>query len=311
MKIVFTDLRAIAHIWANQTQIEARNAGRNFYFSGPTIYSYGSHFPIATILEKDGEKFCIMTNRTYSNTTSKHIQIVRHANNLPTIFCENVPIGYKINSVFSDKIDSYFHSENIKAWESKLKFQFGKLANARKKEIYILEIQRIAKQLEKYLTFFDLKAPKHLKLLLSSTDSAEFTNYLESEKNRIAKDKAKALKIQKLSHFESLTKWRSFEFSRLSSRFENVDYLRYNAAKNRIETSQHIEIPLQIGLNFWDKIQSIILSGGCVSGGCGDKLGKFMDAYEIKEITAKHIVIGCHCILISEIKNLLKNLPVC
>ena len=311
MKVVFTGLRAIAHIWANQTQTEAKNAGRNFYFNGPTIFSYGSHFPIATILEKDGENFCIMTNRSYSNTTSKHIQIVRHANNLPVIFCENVPSGYDIKGIFTEKIDSHFHSENIKAWESKLKYQFSKLASARKKEIYILEIQSVAAQIEKYLTFFNLKAPKHLKSLILSTDSAEFTNYLESEKTRIAKGKAKALRAQKLAHAESLAKWRIFGFSRLSSRFENVDYLRYNAAKNRIETSQHVEIPLQIGLNFWDKIQSIISSGGCVAGGCGDKLGKFMDAYEIKEITAKHIVIGCHCILISEIKNLLKNLPVC
>ena len=311
MKIVFTDLRAIAHLWANQLQTEAKNAGRNFYFSGPTIYSYGSHFPIATILEKDGEKFCIMTTRSYSNTTSKHIQIVRHANNLPIIFCESVPSGYDIKSVFSEKIDSYFHSQNIKAWESKLKYQFSKLASARKKEIYILEIQRIAAQIEKYLSFFNLKAPKHLKALLSSTDTKEFTVYLEAEKTRIARDKAKALKAQKLLHLDSLAKWRTFEFSRLSSRFENVDYLRYNAVKNRIETSQQIEIPSQIGLNFWDKIQSIISSGGCVNGGCSDKLGKFMDAYEIKEINAKYIVIGCHTIMISEIKNLLKNLPQC
>ena len=40
--------REIPHLWAHQTQDEARNGTGSFYFRGATIYSYGSHFPIAT-----------------------------------------------------------------------------------------------------------------------------------------------------------------------------------------------------------------------------------------------------------------------
>ena len=40
--------REIPHLWAHQTQDEARNGTASFYFRGATIYSYGSHFPIAT-----------------------------------------------------------------------------------------------------------------------------------------------------------------------------------------------------------------------------------------------------------------------
>ncbi len=40
--------REIPHLWAHKTQDEGRNGTGSFYFTGATIYSYGSHFPIAT-----------------------------------------------------------------------------------------------------------------------------------------------------------------------------------------------------------------------------------------------------------------------
>jgi DNA-directed RNA polymerase subunit RPC12/RpoP len=68
--------RQVAHLWASGGQDSARNAGSgNFYFSGDTIYSYGSHFPIARLVPGA----VLMTTRSYSNTTAKHIGFVRQA----------------------------------------------------------------------------------------------------------------------------------------------------------------------------------------------------------------------------------------
>lgn len=70
----------IAHLWAHKTQDDARNQGGNFYFSGDTIYSYGSHFPIARHVTNDkGVAGILFTNQTWSNTTAKHIHNVRGA----------------------------------------------------------------------------------------------------------------------------------------------------------------------------------------------------------------------------------------
>ena len=41
------DTGEVSHLWANRAQDEARNRQGNLYFTGDTIYSYGSHFPIA------------------------------------------------------------------------------------------------------------------------------------------------------------------------------------------------------------------------------------------------------------------------
>jgi hypothetical protein len=69
----------VAHLWAHGAQDGARDSSRNFYFTGPTLYSYGSHFVMGHILK--GEQYgplngCILWNdESRSNTTSKHQSI--------------------------------------------------------------------------------------------------------------------------------------------------------------------------------------------------------------------------------------------
>lgn len=73
----------VAHYWAHGVQDSARDAADTFYFNGPTLYSYGSHFAIAHILK--GNEYgelngrVIWNDATYSNTTSKMQWIVLRA----------------------------------------------------------------------------------------------------------------------------------------------------------------------------------------------------------------------------------------
>jgi hypothetical protein len=53
------DTGEIPHLWAHQTQDEARNRQGNLYFTGDTIYSYGSHFPIARRVTNDAGELAI------------------------------------------------------------------------------------------------------------------------------------------------------------------------------------------------------------------------------------------------------------
>jgi hypothetical protein len=74
------DTPEIAHLWAHKTQGDARNQQGNFYFDGDTIYSYGSHFPIARhVTGANGAQAVLMTTRGYSSTTSGHISLVRRS----------------------------------------------------------------------------------------------------------------------------------------------------------------------------------------------------------------------------------------
>ncbi len=68
MKKVFPPAM-VAHLWANRSQDQARNAGESFYFTGPTIYSYRDSYPIAHHL-KNGP--IVWRDDCYSNTTARH-----------------------------------------------------------------------------------------------------------------------------------------------------------------------------------------------------------------------------------------------
>jgi hypothetical protein len=68
----------LVSVWLRQSQDygQYRSDG-SFYFQGDTIYSYGTHFPIAKLATApNGEQVIFVTTRTYSNTTAKHISAV-------------------------------------------------------------------------------------------------------------------------------------------------------------------------------------------------------------------------------------------
>jgi hypothetical protein len=66
----------VAHVWAQQNQPYGRNAKATVYFDGPTIYSYGNHFPMASFAKPD---VVLVTTDRASVTTSSHISAVRGA----------------------------------------------------------------------------------------------------------------------------------------------------------------------------------------------------------------------------------------
>ena len=76
--------RQIAHIWAQQTK--PKGGSGNFYFVGDTIYSYGSHFPIARFVSPD---VVLCTSRDYSQSTSNHKSWARQAVHHKTIHVVN------------------------------------------------------------------------------------------------------------------------------------------------------------------------------------------------------------------------------
>jgi hypothetical protein len=120
MKKVFSDISEVAHKWANQLQEDARNSG-NFFFEGDTIYSYGRHFPIAKHIENaQGEKAILFTERTYSVTTSKHVQVVRSAvNHKNIIYCYNPHAT---------------HADNFKAWQNECESVASNLPKAKNRK---------------------------------------------------------------------------------------------------------------------------------------------------------------------------------
>lgn len=71
MRTVFSTHFQVAHVWAQQQQ-EFGISG-SLYFEGNTIYSYGHHFPISTIVKNiEGESAYVFNSNHYSSSTAKH-----------------------------------------------------------------------------------------------------------------------------------------------------------------------------------------------------------------------------------------------
>ena len=263
-----------AHLFALQTQSEARTPNGSLYFNGKSIYSYGSHFCIAKFID---EKTLLFTERSYSNTTAKHISCVSYAtSHIDKIYCSN-PNGS--------------HDTNFNYWLNEADLLADKLKRANKPEIYINQLQQIEKKALKYANYFNIEMPETLQSVLKVTTKAEILAYLESKSELIAKEKEAKEKEAKKEHAKQLKKWRKFETLKLYSRFEGIDYIRKNT--DCFETSQGIKIPIEIGKRFYNNLAA-------------SKIGdKFLD-YTINEITKTYIGIGCHKITFKEINNVIR-----
>ena len=153
----------VPHLWAHQTQDEARNPGGNLFFKGDTIYSYGEHFPIARLVTSKvtGARGVLVNEARYSVTTSKHQSMVRRA--VPNSFEE-----FSVPDVFAgipkkawDRREG--HKGNLAYYKQEAEQRNAQALRA----VHSDSIEWKAKDAQTYVTeatryaqFFGLKTPK-------------------------------------------------------------------------------------------------------------------------------------------------------
>jgi len=143
----------LARVWLKQSQDTGRSPGERMYFSGDTIYSYGSHFPIARLFDSpNGEPVILFTTRSYSNTTSKHVRVVQravHSSSRRVVYCEN-PLA--TNSLLQ-------HESCLASFKYELEKFAVKHAKARKPGLYAGDIKNEARLAREYCEVMCLPVP--------------------------------------------------------------------------------------------------------------------------------------------------------
>jgi hypothetical protein len=297
MKQVFNSSE-VAHIWAGQTQPAGRNSFGNFYFNNGTIYSYGSHFPIATIAGND----VLFTMRTYSNTTAKHIsRAARAVSHKNLIYCYDVPVNLKYAS--SE------HENNLNRWKKEIKSLFAELGNKRNKPAgRIYAINSHIKKLNAYCKYFKLPIKdKELKGFLKIAAQPDFLDIARQATEKEAAAKANKMKIAVKAFDLFVDMWRKYDQDGIDNMpektkalvrfYENNQQftrLRFNADQNRLETSKGVQIPAEIAK------RAFIQLNGCMEGSCKDINVPVMD-YTITETGKDYIKAGCHTIPKSDV----------
>ena len=121
IKKVFTNRDQVLHLWANQSQNDARC--NNVFFEGDTCYSYGPHYKLGRIVDHNGVKVALVNDEGYSVTTSKHISsAARAASHLVVIYshCLDIEDGLQrylnelINRLISPFLELKFYNDENK-----------------------------------------------------------------------------------------------------------------------------------------------------------------------------------------------------
>lgn len=292
MKTVFTNSQ-IAHVWANQTQNEGKTANRTIFFDESGIYSYGYHFCIAKHMENEKGKFILFTNRGYSNTTAKHINLVSYASKHIN----------RVRCYFPDKSIT----DNLQSWLDEAKNTAKFLIRAKKPVKYIQQLQGLYNEASNYVEYMgfgsykiDKKQNKaifrELEQICKIEKGEQIEQIIEKERELQRKRELKLQRQKAKEHKEELQKFRNGDNFSIYKINHSFDYLRLNEDKTRIETTQNVQILVKFIPSFVKALKS----------GNIDNLQ--IQNYTIREYNNKFLQIGCHKIEIKEANQILKAL---
>ena len=283
MKTVFSNSELV-HVFANQLQTEGKTSNKSMFFSNNTIYSYGYHFAIAKHIENENGKFVLFTTRSYSNTTAKHIQLVRVATqHLLKVYCYNPDFSIK---------------ENFEQWIREGKNVSLKLATAKKPVKYLQLLQGILNEANIYAKYINTTVPEELVNICNINTKEELKELIEKETAKQREKEERKQKEEEREHKKELRKFRAGENFAIYKIKHNFAYLRYNKENNRIQTTQNVYIPFEVAKKFYN-----IIKGGINNI---DNL-QILD-YRVIELNKNFIQIGCHKIEFKEINRIASEL---
>lgn len=283
----------VSHLWAHQSQSEARNANNSVYFSGDTIYSYGSHFPMAKhVKNKAGKSAVLFTTAHYSVTTcrpcraSGHCSMARSAVSHLTVF--DVP------NVKAETTSE--HKANLADYAKRITDALLKASRARtSKEWLHSQALELRTEAIKYAEFFKLAYSK-----LPSVPALD-SNLLEKIRHTEAKRIATERKRKLAESREAIALWRNGEpYVRLP--YGSPDMLRVSADGESIETSRGVSFPISHAKRGLALVRMVRQSGETwQTNGHTCMLGHYRIDSILPDGTVK---AGCHTVSYSEIERI-------
>ena len=250
----------VAHRFA--TGIGERCTGSHMFFEGNVIYSYGYHFPMAI----RWRGYLLYSDERYSVSTCKHQGYVLGA-------CSHYDIVHcaTLDGWFGGP-NNAFYSNNFKLWQDEVDRLVKKMAVARKPEKWVSEILAVVDKVERFCKLFGCDVPGELFRYKDEEYVAKAREYAKQETRERNERERKRQEEQIRRFHEFKTNWVSLPYQ----------IVRFNAEKNRFETSKCVEIPYEIGKRFYERLRDGLLE-------VGDKV-----LYYTVNAVGDTIRIGCH-----------------
>jgi hypothetical protein len=321
----------IPHLWAHQTQPNARNPQGNLYFRGPVIYSYRDSAPLARIIEFKGKKAVLFNTAKWSVTTSGQQSDVRRSIPKDMSVFEVPHLG--LNRYSSDPepgLSKSVHDANLQYFVNESKSEFDKANRARSTAQYLLRSAfEFSEAASDYAKFFRLRVPKfsflpHGQKLQDlqkefierkrksdeSTARAQTTRRANRDREwaerseRWKQEQAERERIQALALPERIAEWRNG--GPLSYGFPSSVPCMLRIKREEIETSLGARVPLDHARRALRLVRAVRSSGReYVRNGHTVRVGH----YPIDRIaTDGTLFAGCHVIGWEEIERISPDL---
>ena len=224
------------HLWAHAAQSHARNSTGNRSFEGNDAYSYRT--VVARIVHNaKGERAYLLTTRSYSVTTAKHMSEIRAAlrGMSPVFNVPNLHPEYLVDG----------HLGNVNSYWVRIADLAGKAERARVTGPWHTEhAQRLLTELREYVKFFRLKGKQYkVPEDLADIDKtlADLAEANTKAKAEAAKKEREREKQREKNAQEALARWMAGE--RVQLPYLTWSHLRYSADGLRVETSHGAEVP--------------------------------------------------------------------
>ena len=270
----------VAHLWAHKAQKSARNGG-NVYFDGDTIYSYGSHFPIARHVETRHGRAVLFTTRDYSVTTSGHKWTVLGACKHLTVFHVQHPTDTDRKAQFAEYRERYLALAR-------------KYSRARSNKPWILgSLRDLVDEANRFAQFFGLRCRLSLPDDLSGM-VAECQAIEKREKARKQRAEAKRAREEQ----ERIRQWANGETDYCPS---NGQAIRLRVKDDELQTSRGARVPLDHAIKAFRVIKRLRSKGESYErNGYTIHLGHFaLDAIDPQG----NVTAGCHNVAWEEIER--------
>lgn len=292
MRTVLRNKHEVFHFWANQRQY--RGKAGNVFFMGPTIYSYGTHFPMATIVAG----VYVMTTRTYSPTTSGHMAGVHRA----------IPHGAEIIRVIHPLDPPHTQIEETL---TEIQDLVGKAKRARKYgEFHLAQAAEKARNFNRYLELLGASERIDLNVVVGGNVEKLIEDYRakRAEEERVEalrKEEEKRELVEAWLAGDPITCPHTFR-PRLRLKDYTGQMTGFNAGRVLVETSWGAYVHVEDAKRLWPTI-SLCHRRGREFTPTEDRI--LLGGYELQRITKDgDIVVGCHHIEYSEIEKIARQL---
>lgn len=291
----------VAHLFANQSQDNARNAAQSMSFSEDVAYSYQT--PVARILNLPPSiRVMLLTAEKYSNTTAHHLHHYWRAFDGPVFRVPSLGVcgGRHWERSGSRDVD---HAYNLAHLVKVAEDEIARLSRMRSRPFatdWVREMCRIA---DKYARLFGLTGPRTLADWTAEIESALAKTVARVERaearyntpeaiaerarfdaERVERDRLHR-EQRAIELADEMIRWRAGEDVRLPYDAPTILRLRHD----RVQTSHGAEVTERNARLLYDAI----LAGREVAG-------YKLDGFEVRSVSDV-LVIGCHQIPMAEV----------